>query len=125
MKDSPPLDEFGGSSPESTGKEPTIVDPDECGVATVDRVEVGRVVVCEVHEDHDPEEFAESRHCRTVRSRCDITPRGVSEHAVADGGDPVVGLTPAFIGVGAHVVGGAIGAGPRAQPLHRRLLGVQ
>ena len=39
-----------------------VVDPDERFVLSVDRVEVRRIVIAEVHVDDDPVELAQSRH---------------------------------------------------------------
>ncbi len=63
----PLLNEFGCRSRKVTADERAIVDTDQRFVLGVDRVEVRRVVVNEVHVDDDSVELAESGHAPNLR----------------------------------------------------------
>jgi hypothetical protein len=64
----PLLDEVAGGLGEPAADGLAGVDPDQRFVFGLDRMEVRRVVILEVHVDHDPVELAESWHHLRLRS---------------------------------------------------------
>lgn len=71
MKHTPLLNEASCCSGKLSSEQRSVVDPHEGFVFGIDGVEMRRVVVAEVHVDHDPVELAEARHLPNVEPSCD------------------------------------------------------
>lgn len=76
MQASPLLDEAHRRFRELTTDRRPVVNADQCLVLGVDRMEVWRIVISEVHVDHDPVELAQPWHSNNLGRKARPQTRG-------------------------------------------------